>query len=112
MKLRCDVTGIIILWFILGAAVMSLGGCARKTPVESAFAEAEQAMTAVRKTLPAECMTPAVEARLDAVESKYKSAQITCERQIKAEQIKYSRLLWIVTVWIFLVIARFFLKKM
>lgn len=112
MKLRCDVAGIIILWFILGAGVMSLGGCAQKTPVENAFAEAEQAMTAVRKTLPAECMTPEVEARLDAIESKYKMAQMTCEKQIKAEQIKYSNLMMVLVVWIFLFIARFFLKKM
>ena len=87
-----------------------LSGCWHKTPVEHSFNEVQQAVIAVKESLPVECQTETVMAKINEVESKRQVAQSVCEEKIKSIEIKYERALFALILIISVFFLRFFVK--
>ena len=68
--------------FLLILTVL-LGGCTRKTPVETITDNAMAQVVALEKTLPNECKTDGVLAQLVSIRAEIASAPQACELQIK-----------------------------
>lgn len=88
-----------------------LSGCYRKTAVEHSFDDVQQAVNTVKETLPEECKTEVVLAKINEVETKKQVAQSICEEKIKSVQIKYERSLFALIFIISVFFLRFFIKK-
>lgn len=102
----------IIAWiFIILVVCTMLTACNRKTPVENAFDNVGQAVIDVQASLPKECQTEIVLAKINDVESKRQVAQSLCAEKIKEAQNKYERTLFALIGLIFLLFLRFFIKK-
>lgn len=72
----------VILGFMLGCLLL-MGGCARKTPVETIADNATAQVVALEKTLAKECKTDAVMAQIDNIKAEIAGAPAACELQIK-----------------------------
>ena len=88
-----------------------LSGCWHKSPVEHSFGEVQQAVAAVKESLPTECKTENVMAKIEEVETKRQVAQSVCEEKIKSIEIKYERALFALVFIISIFFLRFFIKK-
>ena len=106
-KILCIVA--ILGYFIL--LILLLSGCSRKTPVETAFNEVQTSIVQVKETLPPECKTVEVLAKIDEVEAKRKVAEVTCEAKIKDTQTKYERALGVIGLIILGIFVKFFAKN-
>lgn len=87
-----------------------LSGCWRKSPVEQSFEGVQQAVVAIKESLPVECQTEIVLAKINDVESKRQVAQSVCEQKIKSVEIKYERALFALILIISVFVLRFFIK--
>jgi len=92
-------------------AFSCLGGCSRKTAVEHSFNDVQQAVDAVKETLPQECKTDVVLAKIGEIETKKQVAQSICKEKIKSVQIKYERSLFALILIISVFFLRFFIKR-
>ena len=101
----------IVSWTFIIVICGLLFGCARHTPVESAFNDAHQAIVVAKDSLPAECQTSEILEKLNSAEVKYEKAQSVCEAKIKDVQIKYERTLGILFLIIFVFFAKILIKK-
>lgn len=88
-----------------------LSGCWHKSPVDHSFVEVQQAVVAVKESLPAECKTENVMAKIEEVETKRQVAQSVCEEKIKSIEIKYERALFALIFIISVFFLRFLIKK-
>ncbi len=95
----------------LGFMIMSLGACSRKTPVDNAFSGVEQATEEVRESLPSECKTAVVLAKIDVLDARREAAQVQCIAKIRSEHIKYQRAVLGLILVISANILLFFIKK-
>ena len=101
----------IIAWiFIILVVCVMLTACNRKTPVETAFDNVGQAVIDVQTSLPKECQTEIVLAKINDIESKRQVAQSLCAEKIKSAEIKYERALFGLIIMIFIFFLRFFIK--
>lgn len=91
--------------------VMSLAGCASKSPVETVAESIEEQITSLEKTLPKECKTEAVVAQIESLRAENKVAQAVCETEINNMQLRYNRILTILLVVLGVFFAKFFIKK-
>lgn len=106
-EIICGIACWIVIFFICGLLL----GCTRTTPVESAFNDAHQAVTAIKDSLPVECQTDEIIEKIDSVRTKYEKAQSVCEAKIKDVQIKYERVLWALFIIILVFFTKNFIKK-
>lgn len=97
------------LLFALTAFVLC--GCMRKTPVEEAFDSIGQSVVSLEQSLPKECKTDVVMAKISELEAKNTTAQATCETKIQDYKIKYERVLGVLIFVILAFLAKFFIKK-
>ena len=101
----------IIAWiFIILVVCVMLCGCNRKTPIENAFDNVGQAVVDVKSSLPKECQTEIVLAKINDVESKKQVAQSLCAEKIKSAEIKYERAMFALIIIISVFFLRFFIK--
>lgn len=91
--------------------VMSLAGCASKSPVETVAQSIEEQITSLEKTLPKECKTEAVVAQIESLRAENRVAQAVCETEINNTQLRYNRILTILLVVLGVFFAKFFIKK-
>lgn len=96
--------------FLLIFALL-LSGCSRKTPVEQAFDSIGQSVATLEDSLPAECKTDKVLAKISELKADNVKAQATCETKIQDYKIKYERLLTLFFIIILAFFAKFFIKK-
>ena len=101
----------IIMWIFVVFLCIALLGCSKKTPVETAFDDVNQAIITTKDSLPAECKTELVMARFDEIEAKEQVAQTMCESKIKDAQTKFERILGVLILIILGFFAKFLLKK-
>lgn len=106
-----SIIAVFLVWFIFGCMFLSLAGCARKTPVETAFQNAHNSITEIKQTLPNECQTVSILEKIEKAEIKTQMAEQVCQAKIKDTQSKYERLLWAWLFVFFAFLARFFVKK-
>lgn len=107
MKKLCYAILILIGLF----CVMSLAGCASKSPVETVAQSIEEQITSLEKTLPKECKTEAVVAQIESLRAENKVAQAVCETEINNMQLRYNRILTILLVVLGVFFAKFYIKK-
>ena len=99
---------------IIGYAVLLLlllSGCSRKTPVDNAFHEVQTSIVQIKETLPPECKTVEVLAKIDEVEAKRQTAEAVCAAKIKDTQTKYERILWVIGFIVLGLFVKNFIKK-
>ena len=111
MKIMTDLVFTVVAGFILGFVLLCLGGCQRKTPVETAFNSVENSVVALEKTLPIECKTEVVSEKIAQVRLEMAKAQTECEKKINEYKIKYERLLMVVSAMVLLWAIKFFYLK-
>lgn len=87
-----------------------LSGCWHKSPVDQSFEGVQQAVVAIKESLPVECQTEIVLTKINDVESKRQVAQSVCEQKIKSVEIKYERALFALILIISVFVLRFFIK--
>lgn len=97
--------------FIILVVCVMLTACNRKTPVENAFDNVGQAVIDVQASLPKECQTEIVLAKINDVESKRQVAQSLCAEKIKSVEIKYERAMFALIIIISVFFLRFFIRK-
>lgn len=102
---------VIVLLFCCFLIGLCLSGCSRKTPVENAFHEVETSIVAIKESLPPECQTVEVMAKINEVEWKRQTAESVCQAKIKDTQNKYERVLWVLGFIILTLFAKIFTKK-
>lgn len=102
---------IILAYFIIMMFVFCLSGCAKKTPVETAFDDVQTSIVNIKENLPEECQTVFVLEKIEKIESKIQVAQSVCEAKIKDTQVKYERSLWVLGIIILVFFAKIFIKK-
>ncbi len=105
------IAGLLILWLVFCFLCFSLTGCARKTPVDNAFHEVQTSIVAIKESLPSECQTAEVMAKINEVEWKRQTAESVCDAKIKDTQNKYERVLWVLGFIILTLFAKNFIKK-
>lgn len=105
------ICGTLIWIFVVFVFSLVLLGCSRKTPVENAFDDVQQAIVSVKGTLPPECQTEKVMQKFQEIELKQQVAENVCQTQIKTTEIKYERVLGIVFFIILVFFVKIFLKK-
>ena len=98
-----------VLGFMLGCLLL-MGGCARKTPVETIADNATAQVVALEKTLAKECKTEAVMAQMDAIKAEIAGAPAACELQIKPIRTERNALAVALMAIIALFVARFIRK--
>lgn len=96
---------------ILLTITVLLSGCTQKTPVEQAFDSIGQSVATLEKTLPKECKTDSVMAKIAELQTENAKAQATCETKIQDYKIKYERVLTLLIIIILAYFAKFFIKK-
>ena len=111
MKGINGVIATVITWLIILCAILCLLGCAKKTPVENAFDDVNQAIISTKESLPAQCKTEIVLSKFEEIEAKRQVAQNTCEMKIKDVQTKYERVLGVLIVLILGIFVKIFIKK-
>lgn len=105
------IAGLLVLWLVFCFLCFSLTGCSRKTPVDNAFQEVQTSIVAIKDSLPPECQTAEVIAKIDEVEWKRQTAESVCQAKIKDTQNKYERVLWVLGFIILAFLAKNFIKK-
>ena len=111
MKAMREMAVLILIWFLFCFFCFCLAGCSHKTPVDNAFHEVHQSIVAIKDSLPVECQTDVVMAKINEVETKRQTAESVCNAKIKDTQVKYERALWALIVIILTFFAKFFIKK-
>lgn len=106
-----SIAGLLLLWLVFCFLCFSLTGCSRKTPVDNAFQEVQTSIVAIKDTLPPECQTTEVMAKINEVEWKRQTAESVCQAKIKDTQNKYERVLWVLGFIILAFFAKIFIKK-
>ena len=102
----------ILIWaFVIAVVCLVLTSCSRKTPVEIAFNDTQQAITSAKDSLPVECQTSDVLAKFDALETKVKVAEGVCEAKIKDTSVRYERAIWFIILIFLAFFAKNFIKK-
>ena len=98
-----------ILLFMLGCLLL-MGGCARKTPVETIADNATAQVVALEKSLTPECKTEAINAQIVAIKDVIAGAPAACELQIQPIRAERNALAIALMAIIGLFIARFLRK--
>lgn len=75
-------------------AALLLAGCQSTDPIDTGYKALDKQIESVRKTLPADCQTPAVMAQLTALEQQAVAIKATCETTVQLEKEKNNGLRW------------------
>lgn len=98
------------MWLFIVFCICIMFGCAKKEPVENAFQDVQTSIIAVKDSLPKECQTEIVMAKIGELESKKEVAESVCAAKIKDVQTKYERCLWVFFVLILAFFVKIFVK--
>ena len=111
MKTIFYIFRIMILWIVICSCIFALTGCARKTPVETAFDDVQASIVDTKESLSPECKTALILEKFEKIELKAKSAQTVCEAKIRDIQIKYERALGALAIILLAFFAKIFIKR-
>lgn len=68
---------------LLGVLILSLiGGCVNSTPIDDGAESAKKTLDAIKRSLPAECMTDAINAQMEALDAQINNIPSICQAQV------------------------------
>lgn len=76
---------------ILLVFTLLLSGCAKDNPTQAIIDNANTALTEIKETLPPECQTKEVFAKIDKVQAIIKTAPETCELMVDKVRVQRDR---------------------
>lgn len=84
--------------------VLLLGCTHQPTVSDAQYNSIQSQVEAVKKTIPKECMTDAINQQLSAIDAQALAYKVSCDAAVKAEKERADRLLW----WAIVAAAMFF----
>ena len=94
---------------ILLVFTLLLSGCAKDNPTQAIIDNANTALTEIKETLPPECQTKEVFAKIDKVQAIIKTAPETCELMV--DKVRMQRDRYAMAFFVMLAVSALFLTR-